>query len=276
MSNILNEIYFKYKKNLTLSNKHKNKLIEVINSKECLIALNNVYPENTMIDPMLMPIGEKDIAFMLFENEDILNEYRDLNDVGEKLQVTSIDKNAFYILIQELFLRGITGVILQGVIDGKKVTLYYPIIELINYENGKHSIKRLYTKDKQEIISYLNYVLTKNKPLSYVYRKDLTAQEVSLYLVKYHIFEEKNSKNIKLFMTEELANNYCKKNNFLRDNEEMNTTAHNGILFSSLYNLGGKVDEIHFYTDEKIYKISLMEFLELLAGVGFEQNDILG
>lgn len=276
MDNLMNEIYFKYKKSLLLSNKHKNKLINVINSKEFFIAINDEYSNEDVINPMIVPIGDKDIVFMIFENEKILNSYKKLNNLEDKLKIKSINKNAFYILIQELFLRGITGVVLQGILNNKEVTLYYPILELINYEKGSHSIKRLYTKDKQEIISYLNYVRINDKPLSYVYRKDLSAQEVALYLVKYHIFDEKNNKNIKLFITEAVADDFCKKNNIFRDGEPMNTTAHNGILFSSLANLSGKIDNVYLYTNEKTYKLPLIEFLELLAGVGFEQTDLIG
>ena len=276
MNNIMNEIYFKYKKSLLLSNKHKNKLIDVINSKEFFIAINDEYNNENIINPMIVPMGKKDIVFMIFENEEIANSYKKLNNLENKLEIKSINKNAFYILIQELFLRGITGVILQGILDDKEVTLYYPILELINYEKGSHSIKRLYTKDKQDIISYLNYVRINDNPLSYIYRKDLSAQEVALYLVKYHIFDEKDNRNVKLFITEDLADDFCKKNNIYRDGEAMNTTAHNGILFSSLANLSGKVDNIYFYTYEKTYKLPLIEFIELLAGVGFEQTDLIG
>lgn len=275
MCNLMNEIYFKYKKNLLLSNKHKNKILNVINSKEFFIAINDEYTNEDIINPLIIPMENDDISFMIFENKDIVDNYKKLNDLEDKLKVKSITKNALYILIQELFLKGITGVILQAVLDNKEVTLYYPILELINYENKGVFNKGIYTKDKQDIIRHLIYAKNKNKPLSYVYRKDLSVQEVALYLVKYHIFEEKNN-NVKLFVTEDLADDFCKKNNMFRDGETMSTTAHNGILFSSLANLNGKIDTIYFYTSKNIYKLSLIEFLELLAGVGFEQTDLIG
>lgn len=275
MNNIRRELYDQYKESLSMSIIHKNKLIDTLNSNDMYIALNSDYNED-YLDPMIIPIMTTDfICFQIFESKDVLDEYIKENNLEGKLLTRKINKDIFYMIIQDLFLRGVTGVLLNCKLDGAYKTMYYSICELVEYEKNKYSLKRLYTKKKENLIKLLNYMKLKNKQFFYIYREDLSAQEVCFYIVKFHIFH-KNSNSVKLFTTEEEANNYCKKHNILKSDEPRNTTIHNDLLFGSLYHLGNKVEVVEIYDNENYYKIPLVEFLELVAGVGYQQIDLSG
>lgn len=274
--NIMDEIYNQYKKSLKKSLLHKNKLISLLESDNIILALNSDYSE-TNLDAMIIPIGGTDeICFQIFESEAILEDYKLINGLNEEFKTHTIDRNIFYMLVQELYLKGVTGLILNCELDGDYRTMYYPILEFIKYEKGPYSIKKLYTPEKQAIIRILNKVKNINQPLSYIYRNDLTAQEVSLYIIKYQIFNNKSNSCIKLFTTVNEADEYCKTHKLMQNGEPMNTTAHNGALFNSIYHAVDKVKNVELYDNGDLYKIPIVDFLELVSGVGFEQINLGG
>lgn len=275
MNDLMYQLYGKYKENLTSSNKHKNKLLDIIKSNEFFVLVNE-YSSDETINPVLIPFGKNDIAFMIFENEILVNKYSKLNKLEDNMKVKKINENIFCILVQTMYLKGINSVILNTNLDDNEVTLYYPIIELVNYEKGRNYLKGIFTKNKQDLISYLNFIKLKNKLLSCIYDEKLTSQEVMLYLVKYKIFNENGKKNIKLFIDEDLGDDFAIKNKLIKNGEPMNITIHNGVLLASLCKLKEKVDLVYFYTNEKVYKINLSEFIELLSLIGFEYTDLLG
>ncbi|MBH7847419.1 hypothetical protein I6A75_18295, partial [Clostridioides difficile] len=122
----------------------------------------------------------------------------------------------------------------------------------------------------------LNNILFRNGQIYYIYHPTLCAQDILNCVIRYNIFKDSNDlKFIRVFLEEKEIENYCKKNKII-DNSSKDfpiTTIPKDHLCNSLVTLIGreKVDYIKIFSEGKIYKISLNDFITLILNIGFKQ-----
>lgn len=259
--------------NSLLSIKEKNNKLYIDNikkilSKDYLYISTNNYED--MFNPIIIPIVDTDeVVIQVFESLDLAKEYQNNNPI----KFTKISINEFYLLIDKLFFKGITGVLVMSKCK-ECMTMYYSIIDFLNiYGDGEN---KLINTENMTLVRELRKVLIQNKFLNYIYHKTLTTDEILYCIVKYNIEDEDFKKCINLFTSEEIAEKYCKKNNIkdIRTNDYPITTVINNVLYHSIVKLKGCVDFINIYCDDKKYKINIDDFIYLIINVGFEQLNL--
>lgn len=225
--------------------------------------------------PVIIPIASTDyISIILFEEETLANKYLLDNKIDKIMFFSEIKLNALLLLLNNLFYKGLSGIVFNTKIEKDYYSYYYSILDIFNKtENFNNDL----IKDENiNLIRKLNNILFRNGQIYYIYHPTLCAQDILNCVIRYNIFKDSNDlKFIRVFLEEKEIENYCKKNKII-DNSSKGfpiTTIPKDHLCNSLVTLIGreKVDYIKIFSEGKIYKISLNDFITLILNIGFKQ-----
>lgn len=299
--NLKYELFTQYNNDKNKEN-YKRFIDKFLSSKNFYILVN----EDTEIiglNPMIIPIKDTDwMTICLFETKEIAEQYIDNNGLENYASMEILNKDVFLMTVEQLFYKGVTGILYMGTYINDIKTIYIPIFLIGEMINNK-----LFTSNNIKIIKVLNNVLLNKKYLHYVYHQTLTVDEIMYGIVRFK--EEKSKKKtINLFVDRNSAENYCEKNKIYlnklkmilnqaklkpkKNNKEIlseidsdklkdmypTTTIKNDLLFHSISLLKKRklisINTIKIHDLNEVYNISLDDFISLIMRIGFPQIDL--
>ena len=250
MDNILEFINIKYKNN----NLYNRLIKDILNNNKVYLSTMGNYNQ-----PTIIPIkGSELIAIQVFETLDLAKEYKKYN----KIDFVEISVNNLLLMLNELFFKGVTGVLYFNNSENKTT---YLLIEDIIKDNP------LINKDTKNIISILNDVLINKNHFNYLYHFTLSADEILYCIVRFNVNAEGSKKYINLFTDECVAETYCYKKGIYGEDKDKYpiTTIVNDVLYHSLVKVKDKIDFVIVHTKEKKYRVDIDVFIQLIINVGF-------
>ncbi|EMH2710082.1 hypothetical protein SI855_002838 [Clostridioides difficile] len=225
--------------------------------------------------PVIIPITLTDyISIMLFEEETLANKYLLDNKIDKIMFVSEIKLNSLLLLLNNLFYRGLSGIIFNTKIEKDYYSYYYSIFDIFNKtENFNNTLIK---EDNINLIRSLNNVLFKNEYIYYIYHNTLSVQDILNCIIRYNIYNDsKGLKFIRIFLEEKEIEDYCKKNKIIDNssNDYPITTIPKENLFNSLVVLINreKVDYVNVFSKGKMYTVGLNDFITLIINIGFKQ-----